>query len=222
MANIMVRKCAKCKGEIEIDMNDIHDIVLRNRLYYHRSCLIELAIEKVQAKKGKWQVWQEVLDNIEQFEDMAKETLKQYLARDDLNNYLISVYDITVVPERFFQVVADLNNGIYKKKRCNPVKTSDILGTWKWGQKKLDSINRCNIQNHQGPKNDSDRILYDLAIVVRHLDDFKKYQSKIKAMDAERKIAEKENIKINYNKIKTVSSSNDGLDDISDLLDELI
>ena len=41
-------------------------------------------------------------------------------------------------------------------------------------------------------------------------------------MDAERKIAEKENIKINYNKIKTVSSSNDGLDDISDLLDELI
>ena len=40
MANIMVRKCAKCKGEIEIDMNDIHDIVLRNRLYYDRSCLI--------------------------------------------------------------------------------------------------------------------------------------------------------------------------------------
>ena len=89
-------------------------------------------------------------------------------------------------------------------------------------KKKLNQIAITNKANRKGPKNDNDRLRYDLAVLMGHVEDFKKHQNKIKAMDMERQIAKKENININYNKIKTINSNNDGLDDINDLLDELI
>ena len=71
-------------------------------------------------------------------------------------------------------------------------------------------------------RHSSDRLPEPCCTRSSHAADFKKHQNKINAMEAERQIANKENIKIDYNKIKTINKNNEGLDDISDLLDELI
>lgn len=222
VANVITRKCAKCKKEIEIDKNDICNVIFFNKLYYHESCFETMAAEKSTSKRGKPQMWQEALENIWELEAETKKMLEHYFAQDELNEWLLENYDIVSVPSYFWQLVADLESGKYKNKKCKPVGITTLCPIWKWGQKRLDKIAINNKANRKGPQNDNDRLRYDLAILIGHVEDFKKYQSRIKAMEEERRIANKENIKIDYNKIKTSNKNNEGLDDISDLLDELI
>lgn len=222
MADIVTRKCACCKGVVEIDKRNISNVICFQGKYYHYDCFIILASEKAATKRGKPQMWQEALDNIWALEAETKKMLEQFIARDELNIWLLENYNITSVPTRFWQIIADLEGGMYKGKRCKPVDVTTLCGCWKWGQKRLNQIALTNKSNRKGPSNDSDRLRYDLAILINHTEDFKKHQNKIKAMEIERQIASKENININYNKIKTANNSNGGLDDISDLLEELI
>jgi hypothetical protein len=167
-------------------------------------------------------MWQEALGHIWELEAETKKMLESYIAKDELNSWLLDNYDVVTIPSYFWQLVADLESGKYRNKKCKPISITTLYPMWRWGQKHLDKIELSNKSNRKGPKNDNDRLRYDLAILISHTEDFKKHQNKIAAMESERQIAEKENIKINYNKIKTVHSDNNGLDDISDLLDELI
>jgi hypothetical protein len=222
MANIITRKCAKCKGEIVIDKNNIEDVIFFNKLYYHKSCFKDTAVSKAESKRGKPQMWQDALDSVWELEAETKKMLESYIAKDELNAWLLENYDVVTVPSYFWQLVADLEAGKYRNKKCKPISITTLYPMWRWGQKRLDNIALSNKSNRKGPKNDNDRLRYDLAILISHTEDFKKHQNKIAAMESERQIAAKENIKINYNKIKTVNSDNNGLDDISGLLDELI
>ena len=177
---------------------------------------------KAASKRGKPEQWQEALDNLWQLEADTKKMLEKYFAKEELNEYLLSNYDICMVPAYFWQLVADLENGKYKSKKCKPIEMRQLLSMWKWGQKNLNQIAVNNKTNRSGPTNDSDRIKYDLAILLNHTEDYKKYKAKIDAEDIERKIYKKENVKVDYNKIKPINNNNNGLDDISDLLDDLI
>ena len=42
-----------------------------------------------------------------------------------------------------------------------------------------------NKEKCQGPKNDSDRLVYDIAILLKHTNDYKKYLNKVEAEKAE-------------------------------------
>ena len=96
-----------------------------------------------------------------------------------------------------------------------------MFETWRWGQRNLDSINRKNKISKKGPKTDAERINYDLSIVLNHIEDYKKYKAKLEAEEAERRAREKERVKINYNKIPSITDiKSEGLDDISALLDD--
>ena len=117
-------------------------------------------------------------------------------------------------------MVRELNKGIYKKKRCKPISTELLFHTWVWGQKNLDKIDRNNKAKHKGPQNGSDRISYDFAIILRHIEDYEKYVARTKAEEAERELQAKETVKIDYNNIKAKKDNNFG--DISDLIDDLI
>jgi hypothetical protein len=50
--------------------------------------------------------------------------------------------------------------------------------------------------------------------------EYKKIKAKLEAEEAERQLRQKESVKIDYSKIKSERKSN-GLDDISDLLDDI-
>jgi hypothetical protein len=58
--------------------------------------------------------------------------------------------------------------------------------------------------------------------VLGKVPQFLAHKEKQKAAEFDRQIAQRENININYDKIKSVSNNNNGLDDISDLLNDLI
>ena len=148
--------------------------------------------------------------------------LKSSIAKDELNEWLLSHYNIAVVPARLWQIMADLERGSYKGKRCRPISMEMLLGVWKWGQRKLDEIAANNRANHKGPQNDEARLVYDLAILVGKVPSYLAYKEKQKAVEAERQRELKENIKIDYGKIvNSTKKNNNNLQDISSLVDDL-
>lgn len=174
----MVRKCAACPEPIEIDKKHTSNIVFYKKKYYHSKCFCDLATKRSQAKIKSASEWKEALDNLWELEAETEKMLKSSITKDELNDWLLSHYDIAVVPSRFWQIVADLGRGIYKGKKCRPVSMEMLLGVWKWGQRKLDEIARTNKVNHKGPQNDEARLVYDLAILVGKVPSYLAYKEK--------------------------------------------
>ena len=220
MAETITRKCEHCKDKIIIERSSIKGPVLYKGKYYHSNCFCKLCEEKKATSTRSLLFWQNVLDDIEQYKDDAVEKSYYQFAKDDLNEWILNHYDVIALPGRFWNIVADLENGTYNKKQCKKVPTKILFETWRWGQKNLDNINRNNKKNKKGPKNDAERVNYDLAIVLKHIGDYKKYLAKLEAEEAERKAREKERVKINYNNISSAPKRAEGLDDISALLDD--
>lgn len=187
VGDIVTRKCACCKGVVEIDRNNIVDVLYFQDKYYHSKCFISMAEEKAASKRGKPQMWKDALDRIWELEAETKKMLEHYFARDELNAWLLENYDITMVPSRFWQVVADLEMGKYKGSRCKPVNVNTLCGCWKWGQKKLNEIHQYNKSQSKGPADDNARLMYDLAILVGKVPNYLSYKEKQKAAKNEMK-----------------------------------
>ena len=219
MGEIVTRKCAKCKGEIIINKNDIRDVLQFQDKYYHYDCFESMATEKTSSNRGKPQMWQEALDNIWELEADTKKMLEHYFAKDDLNVWLLSNYDITMIPTRFWQVIADLENGKYKNQRCNPISVKQLYECWQWGQRNLNKIDINNKMNHKGPQNDSDRLRYDLAILITKYPLFLKHKAKTAAIESVNS-SEKKQPKIDYSTLSKNNNTNDD-NDILDLMDEI-
>lgn len=185
MGDIIERKCKQCKETIVIDVDNIQGVALYNKSYYHTDCLRSNAEQKVTAKRGKWQAWATALEQIEKYEQEAYNSIRAFAVRNELNKYILDHYDVVTVPSRFWQVIADLENGKYRQKVCRPVSTEDVLGAWKWGQQRLDKLNVKNKMNNSGPAGDEERVMYDLAIIVSKMGKYWAYKKQKTATDAE-------------------------------------
>jgi hypothetical protein len=219
MAETIKFTCDRCKNDIKIDRKNECGAVFFKKKYYHQNCFCELCKEKA-ANKRSLLSWQKELDNILEYQNAAMPNIDYRFAKEDLNEWILQHYNIIEVPRRFWSIVADLENGKRNGSKCNPVKTKLVFETWRWGQQNLDSINRKNKRNKKGPKNDTERLNYDLSIIIKHIPDYIKAKAKQDAEEAEREAKAKETIRIDYNKFNNTAAKAEGLDDISDLLDE--
>ena len=215
------RKCKKCGKEIIIKRDNVCGVVYYGNYYYHTDCLVEHANEKLQNKRSVTKKWQSVLDDIQQLELTTKEMLRKQMFSirdtDALNEYLLEKYNLTTIDTRFWQTVRELGNGFYRKKRCKKIDIETLYGAWKWGQHKLDEINKFNKMNNRGPTDNATRLMYDLTIIVQKIPNYLAYKAKLEAAAAEEKSKIRENI--NYNNFERKAEVN-GMDDISDMLDE--
>lgn len=217
----MVRKCAACPKPIEIDKNHTSNIVFYKKKYYHSKCFCDLATKRSQSKIKTASEWKNALDNLWEIETDTKKMLESALAKDDLNEWLLANYDIAAVPTRFWQMVADLERGIYKGKKCRPISINMLTDMWKWGQKHLNKIDAKNKTNHNGPQNDVDRLRYDLSILISHVGDYIKYTTTTKEESAEIKSRVHATNKINYEKLYTQSKEKQNDDNILDLMNDI-
>lgn len=230
METVMERKCTECKKKIEITYGDIKDVIYYKRLYYHTSCFCKMAEKKAQSKRGKPAEWKEVLDNFDDIERYTKTVVmsnwpkdkkdkpRVKMETDELNDYLLSHYQVEAVDNRnFWRSVRELANGRYKGRKCKKVSLDDLLCAWKWGQRKLDEISKYNKAHHKGPSDDNERIPYDFAILVKKMPNYFSHKAKQEALMAEAKI---EITHINYDSMVRTEVKHEGLDDISDLLND--
>lgn len=219
MSDVILRKCGGCSDTIEINRNNITDVLYYKNKYYHSKCFCEIAEKRSKAKRNTAVEWKVALDSLSELETDTKKMLEGAWAKDDLNEWLLNNYNVAAVPSRFWQMIADLERGIYKGKKCRSISMETILGTWMWGQNKLNKINRINIMGHKGPKNDEARLVYDLAILVNKVPNYLAHKAKLEVLKEETKKETKIN-HINYDNMQRTEIKHEGLDDISDLLDE--
>lgn len=220
---IIARKCFECKQEIEIDLNNIHDVVWCASKYYHKDCFIKKA-EDIIANKGRSiKLWRERLQNVVEYEEQAKEKLQgqKQAPSDHLNDWILEHYDIisTAKFNNFWRSVTELEQGKYRKKRCKKVSTELLHEAWVWAQSELDKIATYNRSVNKIIEGEA-RLNYDLTIVVKMLPEFLKHKSKMQALTAETCKSMETKTKIDYSKLE-VKKASGGMDDISDLLDEL-
>ena len=221
MPDVILRKCKACPQPIEIDMNNIDNVVFYKASYYHKTCFCDLAKKRAESKNGKPADWQYALDNLSELEVDAKNRLEYPFIKDSFNEYLLNNYNVVAVPDRFWEVAAALERGIYKRKKCKPTSFKVLYEAWQWGQHKLNKINIQNKMNHTGPTNDEERILYDLAILVRKIPNYLSHKAQVEAQQAE-EIRDAAKTHINYNNVQQAPvANNNGLDDISGLLDDI-
>ena len=219
MSDILERKCGHCKQNIIIERNNISNVLYFDKKYFHNECFPEAVKTKPLTKAGKPSKWHKALDNIPALERKAKEELEYWWMRDDFNNWLLAHYDIVAPKQAFWAIVCDIENGKFRNKKCNPVPLETIAAAWYWGQKRLDEIDIRNKKNHKGPKNDDDRLLYDLSIIISKIPNYLAHVNKMKALEASTAQAKQET-KINYANLEKPKNTNQ-LNDIYDLLDEV-
>lgn len=221
MPEIIVRKCTACKEPIEINRRNIVDVIYYDKVYYHKTCFCERATKRSQSKCKKQKEWQVALDSIAELEADTIKILESAWSKDDLNEWLLSNYDITAVPTRFWQVTADLERGVYKGKKCRPVSINMLVDMWKWGQKRLNKIASKNKTNHMGPQNDTDRLRYDLSILIGHVGDYIKYTTRTKEESVEIKNRVQTTNKINYENLNVQPKEKQNDSNILDLMNDI-
>lgn len=219
MSNVTERKCARCKGAIVIERGNISDVIYHEKKYYHEECFCELCNKRIASKRGNPAAWQDALDSLWELEAETRKMLEHYWAKDDLNVHLLKNYNVTMVPTRFWQIVADLEIGKYKGKNCKSVDIETLYGCWKWGQRKLNEIDVYNKKNHKGPTDDNGRLMYDLSIIISKIPNYMTHVSKMKAIESNTTHT-KAKTKINYDNLEKKTGAND-MNDISDLLDDI-
>ena len=178
-------KCAHCKNIIEVHINNIDGMLSFKEKYYHTTCFEEMATKKANSNRGKPEMWRDALCNLQYLKMEAEEKIKHSFAQDNLNEWLLSHYNITKVPTSFWQRLADLERGIYQSKRCKPISMETLLNAWQWGQANLDKIHTNNRTRSKGPTDDNARLIYDLAIIVGKVPMFLAYKAKNEAVSRE-------------------------------------
>ena len=221
MSVTILRKCGGCSDPVVIKRDNLSDIIYYKTKYYHSECFCKIAEKRSKTKISTAPEWKDALDNRFGLEADTRNMLENSLFQDELNEWLLNHYNITAVPKRFWSIAADLNNGKYKGKKCKPVDMKTIFDAWQWGQRKLDSISRNNKMNHKGPTSDDERVMYDFSIIISKVPNYLSHKAKVEAQQAEEQRTSKKT-HINYDNVqKNQSTNNDGLDDISNILDDI-
>lgn len=174
-------KCDACKDTMIVTRENVCDVILFKKKYYHINCFRDLCEKRGKSNRGKPEDWRNALIGIEDLQKDTQNKLEYSIIKDEFNVYLLANYDVVEVTKSFWQLVAGIENGIYKRKKVKPVKMEVLMGAWKWGQQNLNKIAAQNEMKHTGPQDDNERLNYDLAILMRHIPAYLKEKAKNEA-----------------------------------------
>lgn len=217
MTESIPRVCKHCGETIHIERGNVHDVLKFEERYFHTKCFEAYVQNKLSGPRPRAR-WKNELNNIKKYENDAKEAVEFWFVRDDIYRHLLEHYDVTTVESPVFSRLDAVITGTYGR-RSKPIDYAEFVQCWREGQKTLDNIARNNKiagKNITGQA----RINYDLAIVLKKFPQWKKWQEKLKAERIEAERAKKEAVRINLDDVYVAEVKQEGLDDISALLDE--
>lgn len=148
---------------------------------------------------------------------MARISKEEKAMRDKLIEFIYSEYGITTLPKYFFVNLAKIYNGTYSKNLKEPIPVEDLSDMW---HKKMDFLNKTYEYNMQHGKEmyGTQRIAYDLAILINKYDSYKRWKAKQNAIHEQEKSYVQQQAKMRVVKPKVQIQEDD---DISDIIDEI-
>ena len=200
MGCTVTRTCKKCNNQILINIDNLNsgEFVKYKNIFYHTECFIEYANKQASKKGVRAEGWKEALNYVDEYKLAAKNAAKTRIYQDELNVYLLEHYDVATLSSYFWMVISDIENGIYRKKRCKSIETNKLTAMWKYYQKELDDTYKYNLQNGKEITGES-RVLYDLSTIMSNYAKITKGIAKEKARAEE--FIKIDEPKIDYEKI---------------------
>lgn len=219
MSATLIRKCAFCGEDIVLTKNDMHMVSYKQKSY-HTECFKTMCNGRVLKNNRYSSIYSDALQNLDQLESEAKKKLMHRFVQDELNEYLIVHYDVGALSRRFWSIIADIQSGKYNGRRCKPIELETLFDMWKYYKEELDRINLRNLKQGNNIF-DENRVLYDLAIIMKNYGKIQREMKKEKVAAEETKMATKTiKEKINYMSIGG-KNTEDGQKDISSIMDEI-
>lgn len=219
MSATLIRKCAFCGEDIVLTKDDMHMVSYKKKSY-HTECFKTMCNGRVLKNNRYSSIYSDALQNLDQLESEAKKKLMHRFVQDELNEYLIVHYDVGALSRRFWSIIADIQSGKYNGKRCKPIELETLFDMWKYYKEELDRINLRNLKQGNNIF-DENRVLYDLAIIMKNYGKIQREMKKEKVAAEETKMATKTiKEKINYMSIGG-KKTEDGQKDISSIMDEI-
>lgn len=214
------RKCNCCGECFYISNENIDDAIYYDKKTYHSKCFINICNKRSNMKrKDVSQKWIYVLKNLDQIKQESYEHLQTAVTKENIFNFIRDAYDVTIIPSTVWQKLGHIYDGTLKGMSFG-IPPEHLLDMW---EKKISILN--GIANRNTIKGKSmtidQRINYDLSVLVNKYDSYLKWIEKQKIIEAEKEIERNENIvskSIGYSIPKT---KEDGIDDISDLVDDI-
>lgn len=219
MSATLIRKCAFCGEDIVLTKNDMHMVSYKKKSY-HTECFKTMCNGRVLKNNRYSSIYSDALQNLDQLESEAKKKLMHRFVQDEFNEYLIVHYDVGALSRRFWSMIADIQSGKYNGRRCKPIELETLFDMWKYYKEELDRINLRNLKQGNNIF-DENRVLYDLAIIMKNYGKIQREMKKEKVAAEETKMATKTiKEKINYMSIGG-KNTEDGQKDISSIMDEI-
>ena len=234
MAKKATRKCAVCKNDFALDSIDY---IKDKGKYIEIECYIQkelnkgLNIDIVHSKleiiKKTMQVEQEENTKIEMEKEhnklkAKKQEVNRTTNKNEFIKYLMETYDISTLPKQFYFKIAEINNG-NDKRISEGITYEDLLNMFKKKKTYLDKVASNNVTKGK-EMNGYSRLNYDLAIIINKYDSYKAWQRQQQLLQADliqQNNNLKDEIKIDYSKIKSEHSATKSELDIGDILNDI-
>lgn len=177
------RKCAFCETDCRINEKNIDDYIYYDKKFYHNRCFITLCNEKLLSKRTKTEKWVDALEKISVLQKEAKMIIHSELYKTKIYKLISENYDLNIIPKNFFYKLNNILNGTYPGV-LKPIPIEHIYDMWRRKIPMLNSINNRNISMGK-VLSKSERINYDLSILINKYDDYLNFITKQKILKSE-------------------------------------
>lgn len=223
----ILRKCHVCDDTRCKTINiDKDKFIYYKKRYYHYDCFIKNMNENNKDNLSEDQII--TIANEMVLKTPKLKVVQESIDRDRLTYWLYNNYNISVLPNTFFIKIQQINKGTFSNRVNVPISCYDLLQIFKKMKTYLDKVNNNN--ERKGKKIDiSQRVNYDLSIVISNYDEYIKWKQKQKTENIENtqlqeEIKSQRSIQTNniINVHKHINKQNDNEEvNIVELLDEV-
>jgi hypothetical protein len=217
----MERICAECKKEMDINKDNLKDVIKFENSCYHYDCFIN-ACKRKSKKSNALPKWGEALDSIEEIKKDTYTFLEKEICKDDIFKFIITNYDIKVVPKSIFTKLSDIYNGTYKGLACC-IPPEDLLDMWK---QKMDYLIKVRARNITlGKEMEAwQQVNYDISVLINKYDSYLKWKERNRIIEQDVNKVHEDILKtVDLDKLSKIAQKRHEEDeeDIDSLLDEL-
>lgn len=140
---------------------------------------------------------------------------------NELYEFIYKEYNLSSLPNYMFVKISQVFTGEYGKNVREPISVFDLYDMW---QRKMDYLNRQAEYNKEHGKEmtGTQRVTYDLAILINKYDSYKRWKDKQNAIhEQEKTFAEQTKRMKAISVVKPVQIQTPNETDISDIIDEI-
>lgn len=202
----MKRKCTCCATMISIDQKNSNKAICYKDKFYHFDCFVSLCERKMQSKRSS-PMWAEAKANID---NIVAETTKQQMelvAKDDLNDWILSHYNVSFLGKSFYIKLSDIYNGTYKGL-AYAISPMELLDEWQYFWKDL-----CVARERKGIEGER-AVNYDLVVLLSRNAEYRKIKHKEKIAQEVMKQQRESEMVVNLSSIKTKHQSKSKVADL--------